>query len=261
MNGFKKLTINFLSRVLPIRIKNSMLHLSFHLAYEEFEKYSYEYCSAVNMKYGLAAMAGRGFVPRTIVDVGAFQGAWSSMAKQIWPKSDIIMIEPNVTNQVALSCAARKLKARLICELLGSEDGVPVQFYVMGSGSSIMSERSGVQRTVETRRLRTLDSLFSDFSGPGLLKIDAQGYELHILKGAQRILPAFEAVLLEIAVIEINENAPLLDEVVAFMKVYGFVAYDILEIHRRPLDGALNQVDIIFIKEGSRLIADKRHHK
>ena len=122
-----------------------------------------------------------------------------------------------------------------------------------------MSERSGLSRTTEARRLRTLDSLLEDVRPPGLLKIDAQGYELEILRGASRVLPAFEAVLLEIAVIEINEGAPLLHEVIAFMKSLGFVTYDILEIHRRPLDGALNQVDIIFVREQSDLIADKRH--
>jgi len=52
--------------------------------------------------------------------------------------------------------------------------------------------------------------------------------------------------LLEIAIIESNEGAPLLHDVVAFMKTLGFVAYDILEVHRRPLDKALNQFDIIF---------------
>ena len=66
-------------------------------------------------------------------------------------------------------------------------------------------------------------------------------------------------MLLEVAIIEINEGAPLLHDVVAFMKSHGLVAYDILEIHRRPLDTALNQVDIIFVREDSRLIADKRH--
>jgi hypothetical protein len=129
----------------------------------------------------------------------------------------------------------------------------------MGSGSSVMGERSAAPRTVETRHLRTLNSLLSEVAPPGLLKIDAQGYELEILRGALQLLPAFEAVLVEIAIIEINKGAPLLHDVVAFMKMLGFFAYDILETHRRPLDGALNQVDIIFIREQSRLIADKRH--
>jgi len=43
------------------------------------------------------------------------------------------------------------------------------------------------------------------------------------------------------------------------MTTIGFVAYDILEVHRRPLDRALNQIDIVFVRNDSPLIADKRH--
>ena len=92
-----------------------------------------------------------------------------------------------------------------------------------------------------------------------MLKVDAQGYELEILKGATETLPAIEAILLEVSTIEINVGSPLLHDVVGFLKTLGFVAYDILQIHRRPLDGALNQVDFIFVREQSLLIADKRH--
>lgn len=259
MNIVKTVMIKVLQWVLPNRIKNSIFHLSFHLAHAEYEKFAHYYSFAPNMDLGLADMAGRGFAPRTIVDVGAFEGNWSKLAKQIWPSSCLFMIEPNLEKKERLLAVAKDLGTDLFCELLGSVDGQEVQFYVMGSGSSIMAERSEVPRRVETRRLRTLDSLLKDVQPPALLKIDAQGYELQILTGAARILPNFEAVLLEVAIIEINEGAPLLHEVVAFMKARGFVAYDILEIHRRPLDKALNQVDIVFINERSWLIADKRH--
>jgi len=169
------------------------------------------------------------------------------------------MIEPNIEKECCLRKVANDLDATLFCELLGAESDRKVQFNVMGSGSSIMSERSPLPRTVESRQLCTLDSLIKIIDAPGLLKLDTQGYELEVLKGAARILQDFEAVLLEIALIEINEGAPLLHDVVAFMKSNGFVAYDILEIHRRPLDFALNQVDIVFVSERSKLIADKRH--
>src|SRR5262249_4097827 len=111
----------------------------------------------------------------------------------------------------------------------------------------------------ETRRLRRLDSVIHTIDPPAFLKIDAQGYELEILKGAADVLASFDAILLEIATIEINEGAPLLHDVVPFMTAIGFVAYDILEVHRRPLDGALNQIDIVFVRKNCPLIADKRH--
>jgi len=104
------------------------------------------------------------------------------------------------------------------------------------------------------------NTLLKGIAAPALLKIDAQGYELEILRGAMKVLPLIDAILLEIAVIEINKGAPLLNEVLGFMKTLGFVAYEILEIHRRPLDGALNQIDFtLCVREQSQLIADKRH--
>jgi FkbM family methyltransferase len=259
MNVLKTVTIGVLSRILPLRIKNSLFHLAYHLAPEESEKFAYNYSFAPNMRLGLTAMADRGFSPRTIIDVGAFEGSWSKLAMHIWPSSKLFMIEPNWENKGRLAVLAKQLGATLFSELLGQENGLNVEFKVMGSGSSIMEERSTLPRRTEARRLRTLDSLLKDIERPALLKIDAQGYELEILKGASMILPAFEAVLLEVAIIEINEGAPLLHDVVAFMKTRRFVAYDIVEIHRRPLDHALNQVDIVFVSEQSHLIADKRH--
>ncbi len=259
MNRVKRAAINLLDRTLPNQMRKSLFHVSFLLARDEFEKFAYAFSFAPHMRFGLADLAKRGFIPETIIDVGAFRGEWSQMAKAIWPASKFVMVEPNTANQSRLGDIAKSIDARLFCDLLGAEDGETVTFNVMGSGSSIMNERSAVPRTIETRHLRTLDSLLEEVRSPGLLKIDAQGYELQIIRGARRVLPSFEVVLLEVAVIEINEGAPLLHDVVAFMKSLGFVAYDILELHRRPLDGALNQMDIVFVREQSDLIADKRH--
>jgi hypothetical protein len=46
-----------------------------------------------------------------------------------------------------------------------------------------------------------------------------------------------------------------LHEVTAFMQEHGFCAYDICGLVRRPLDEALCQMDLLFVKESSRLRA------
>lgn len=260
MNGYKVATIELLRRTLPARIGNALFHLSYHLARREYEKFAHEYSFAPNMEYCLRAAARLGLSPATLIDVGAFEGEWSALAKSIWPSSSLVMIEPNEQKQSLLQARAAQLDAQLRCALLGAEDGRYVEFYVMESGSSVLEERSPLSRNVERRELRTLDSVVGDIRAPALLKIDAQGYELEILKGASGLIPRLDAVLLEVAIIEINKGAPLLHEVVAFMKALGFVTYDIAEIHRRPLDKALNQVDVLFVREQSPLIADKRHY-
>jgi FkbM family methyltransferase len=259
MNAFKITLSRALGWVLPERVKKSLFHLSFHLAYDEFQKFAHYYGFAPNMELGLTAMAERGFRPNTIVDVGAFEGEWSKLARRIWPSARTFMIEANVAKGSLLAEVAKQLDATVFCELLGAENGREVQFHLMESGSSVLAERSAVPRVVETRALRRLDSLLQDIRPPALLKIDTQGYELAVLEGVSTKLAEFEAVLLEVAIIEINDGAPLLHEVVSFMKARGYIAYDILEIHRRPLDNALNQIDIVFIREQSTLISDKRH--
>ena len=56
-------------------------------------------------------------------------------------------------------------------------------------------------------------------------------------------------VILEVSLFQFVEGGPELHNVVAFMKAKGFVAYDMFGGHTRPLDGALAQVDIVFVKE------------
>jgi FkbM family methyltransferase len=259
MNAIKRTTIKVLSAVLPEFIKNSLLHMSYNLSPIEFERFAHTYCIGPSMNFGLRSVASRGFAPKCIVDVGAYEGEWSKLAKSIWPESNLFMFEPNSSKKEKLAKVANELQGKLFDNLLGAKNGEHVQFNIMETGSSIMSERSPAYRNVETRILTTIDSLGINFEAPGLLKIDAQGYELEILKGATDILPSFEAVLLEVALIEINEGAPLLYEVSAFMGELGFVACEILEVHRRPLDRAMTQIDILFVRSGSDLLSEKRY--
>src|SRR5262249_41171646 len=154
----------------------------------------------------------------SIVDVGAYRGGWSRVARRLWPDARLTMVEANGENEAELRKVAGELGATLHCALLGAERGRAVEVNVMGTGSSVVSERSPVERRAERRTLETLDALLPGLEGPALLKIDAQGYELEILRGARDCLQACEAVLLEIALIEINVGAPLLHDVVPYMK-------------------------------------------
>ena len=260
MNRLKEAVISTLKLLLPARIKNSLLHASYHLAPTAFERFVHIYCIGPSMSVGLQSLADRGFSPSTIVDVGAYEGSWSITAHKVWPSSRIVIIEPNHAKKPKLSKLAADMGGKFYDDLLGASCGTIVEFNLMETGSSIMSEISSVERVVEMRTLTTLDSLRLELNGASnLLKIDAQGYELEILKGATASLRSFEAVLLEIAIIEINKGAPLLHEVTAFMAEIGFVASEILEMHRRPLDNALSQIDVMFVRKESPILSDLRY--
>ncbi len=48
------------------------------------------------------------------------------------------------------------------------------------------------------------------------------------------------------------KGAPEFFDIVFYMKQHGFVAYDIILGWNRPLDNALGQIDIIFVKENGQ---------
>ena len=96
------------------------------------------------------------------------------------------------------------------------------------------------------------------FALPSLLKLDVQGHEMEVLKGATIALAAAEVCLLEVTLLDLGYDTPLLLDTMQFMHAKGFQAYDISHFIRRPFDKALHQLDMFFVKINSPLIADKR---
>jgi len=95
------------------------------------------------------------------------------------------------------------------------------------------------------------------FPHPFLLKLDVQGAELDVLLGAEEILQGAEYILLEVSFFPFFTGGPLFQDILSFMRSRGLVVYDIFDLQYRPLDNALSQADIVFVKEGGLL---RRHH-
>ena len=93
---------------------------------------------------------------------------------------------------------------------------------------------------------------------PSFLKIDTQGYEYQILKGLGKYLKQVEYILLETNLLDIHKDVKLISDIVKLLDKNDFAMYDITEIHRRPLDNAVFQVDYIFVKKDSFLRQNKR---
>ena len=244
-------------KILPLDVRNALMRFGFNVARDEFDRFAYQHAFAPNMGMALADAKARGLNPRTIIDIGAFEGDWARMAAATWPGAKITMVEANDEKRELLTLVAGEIGADLRFALLGAEDGREVTFHVMESGSSVFEEESDYDRRKVIRHTAKLDTLLADLPAADFIKLDTQGYELEILTGADRLLSSASAVLMEASLIQINEGAPLLHDVLAFMKERGFVTYEIAEIHRRQLDRAMNQIDILFVRETSPLLASK----
>lgn len=196
-------------------------------------------------------LRNKGFNPASIIDVGAYEGHWTELARKIFPNAAVIMVEAQPGKANALLKVAERLgNVKLVNSLLASKSGEEVMFYEMETGSSFLPENSNVTRTERKLVSLTLDDIADDQPSPVFLKIDTQGAELAILAGGQKTLSKCEVVQLETALLPYNEGAPEIVEVLSQMKAWGFVPYDFAGFIR-PHRTDLVQTDIVFVREDS----------
>jgi FkbM family methyltransferase len=236
--------VKFLRKVIPKRVKGWMYKLSVSKDVEG------------SMFFHINNLQRLGYAPSTIIDIGAFRGEWTLNTKAIFPTASIVMIEPQDDKEPILKEIERVHPSiTYVKSLVGKEKKEAVTFFEMESGSSIYEEQTTHNRTVKSYPMQTVDSLLIDkaLGEECFIKLDVQGAELDVLKGAIHTLKKCSAVLLEASLLNYNQGAPLFADIVAYMKEIGFVVFDICEM-RRKQDHTLFQVDLLFLREGSAVI-------
>ena len=210
----------------------------------------------------LERLSKLGFKPSQVFDVGAYKGDFTNLCLKYFPDANVAcfeVLEHRVEQLNLLTSLSSKVQ--VFPTLLGSEIREQVNFNQAETASSVLIEKIPQNFPVKCYPMTTIDKLVEDnFQGksPDFLKLDVQGYELEVLKGAEKTLQGIQVVLAEVNLIDVHQNVALLAEIVDWLNVRDFVAYDICELHRRPLDQALWQADFIFVKRNSFLRADKR---
>jgi FkbM family methyltransferase len=208
----------------------------------------------LSMAEALQHLSGTGFRPDTVIDVGVGNGTFDLYAA--FPDATFLLIEPLKEFRPALESIAQRYRASFVVAAAGREPGgTEIFVHRHLEGSSILRER-GEQTGIVSREIPmvTIDDLCEErgLGGPSLIKVDVQGGELEVLAGAEGTLSTAEVVILEVSLFQFMQDGPEFHDVVSSMKDRGFVAYDLFGGHTRPLDGALAQVDIVFVKERGR---------
>lgn len=193
------------------------------------------------------------FSPNIIIDVGVATGTYEMY--RVYPDSYYLLIEPLVEFNASIKNILRQYRGEHISAAASDVNGSLVLNVHADhlDGSSLLKEgvetaEHEVERVVETFRIDDVIAK-KNLSGPFLIKIDVQGAELDVLKGAPLALINAEVVVLEVSLFPFMRNSPQLFDVVTFMKQAGFVTYDLFGYSTRPLDNALGQIDMVFVKE------------
>jgi FkbM family methyltransferase len=166
------------------------------------------------------------------------------MFKEFFPKADILMIEANEEKESRLKSIGPYKIA-----LLGSEDNKEVDYYKckdgVPTGNGIYRENTQFKFESEKKKSITLPTLLGSDNGYDLIKMDVQGSELDIIKGALPIIKKTDSLLLELQTLEYNKGAPMASDVISYLQGIGFDMVDILNLMYS--ENHLIQVDVLFI--------------
>ena len=215
-----------------------------------------------SLSQSLKSLRQKKFYPSTIIDIGVAKGTKPLYIN--FPKSFFLLIEPIKNYEYYLKKILKKYNGEYCLAAASYKKGIiSFNFHPKHmDGSSLLKEEigeiaDGIEIEVPTVRI---DDIVREkkLKGPFLIKVDVQGAELDALKGSEKTLKKTEVIILEVSFFKFMKGAPEFYEVICFMKEYGFVAYDILKGFYRPLDDALGQIDIIFVKENGFLRKDHR---
>lgn len=200
------------------------------------------------------------FYPSTVIDGGAYQGYWTLELLDVYPSAKVLMVEAQETKELILkNLTISKKNTDYTIALLSSQTGKNLKFAESETGSQVITDgRFGNE--IPMKVSKTLDDLLKqkDFPYPDLLKLDVQGHELEVLKGAPNSLKHAEVCLLELSLMSLGSNMPLISEMISYMDSNNFQPYDISQFVRRPFDKGLAQIDMFFVKKDSDLVASTR---
>jgi FkbM family methyltransferase len=173
-----------------------------------------------------------GVNPRVVYDIGACVLHWTIPARIVWPNSAFVAFEAMDESEFLF----QEHGIPYCIGLLSDQDGKEFEFYqntIHPGGNSYYRENAAVNpdaailynnNTKKIKKSITLDTAVSQkgFPLPDLIKMDVQGSELDILKGASRCLEHCQDLILELQHGEYNIGAPMKEEVIAYLESQGF---------------------------------------
>jgi len=198
----------------------------------------------------------KGYFPDAILDIGAHHGNWTNSMKQIYNDSKYYLFEGIDYSELNQFKNDNNVK---IYNILLNDKIEEVNWYQMkNTGDSIFKEKTHHFNNCEVIKRATIDLntciLISNIlqnSKNILIKIDCQGAEIPILKGATSILEKTDFIILEIPLFgQYNEGVPNFLEHIAFMNTIGFIIYDIVDNHY--INNFNMQVDVLFINKNHK---------
>ncbi len=233
-----------------------------------------------------ALLKAVGFTPSSILDVGSYSGDWSRAAEKVFPEAEIFLIESSEDRRddlmkTGLSYMIATGVYTLLLILLPFFPSLSFHFFFFNNHPNVFIVAGSQPETVDyydipgkkaNSRYKELteeylhdkpvkkvtypvDMLMEGLPEITMMKIDTQGSELEILKGATRVLKDVEVLYITVPLMRIHRGAPLALEVLSYCKEKGFELLNYVDGDARGEHDALVHVDLTLAKIDSPLFS------
>jgi FkbM family methyltransferase len=198
----------------------------------------------------------------TVIDVGANDGGYGLYLREGGYTGDIVSFEPlSDAHRLLMETSAKDSRWHVATPMaLGAEDRT-IEINVSGNStsSSILpmnkahldaapfSTYVGVERVM----LRRIDGLAHPVIQAGrrlFLKVDAQGYEMPILEGAQALMSRIQGIQVELTLTPLYEGQALYLEVIDWMSARGYDLWSVIPGFTDPSIGRMLQMEGVFFR-------------
>jgi FkbM family methyltransferase len=198
-------------------------------------------------------LAKPGFSPATVIDVGAAHGTRS--VYEAFPDANHVLIDPLLEFEGDLRRVLTEYRGEYIPTAVGEREGtVTMEVCRTQLTQSSIPARLGTPPDREERMehrevpVTTLDRLNEErnWIPPFGLKIDAEGSEQAVIKGAARLLTDTQFVLAEVSGSTAFATNDSFEEFIALMQSHGFRMCDVLHMQKAWHNREVAAMDIMF---------------
>lgn len=197
-----------------------------------------------------------------LIDVGANKGQYARDCRKQGYKGKIVSFEPLPETYEVLSGFAKKDQFWSVHDrcAIGAESGeTEINIAQNSLSSSILPmmkahiDAASSSRYVGKAKTNVipLDSIFDLYCKPDdkiFLKIDTQGFESEVLKGAEKSLAKIAVVQLEMSIVPLYEGQKLYDYFIDYFKERGFFLWSIEAGFCDRASGQHLQFDATFVR-------------
>ena len=165
-----------------------------------------------------------------VLDVGAHIGSFTlKAAKEVGAEGRVVSFEPSSENFKLLTLnvgSNHYTNAKVFNVAVGSEPGTAKLHLGNRRGTnSLLSDASEEQIGIEKVDIRTLDSVADELklNKVNFMKIDVEGFELEVLKGARNILSSSHPSI----AMETHDFGPSEEEIGKYLSDFGYTVKNV----------------------------------